>query len=211
MIKINESIGKNFNSFRLYIDDLEKIIEIFERSGINDIRIVANGYELKKLNDLSDCKFKNINKLEISTQKPYFSIGYDNNKIFLYVKENNNENTGIYVQLENIILQSEPRNLMRFKKIFYALLYLPIIVYILYKNEKEILIAKDIYILLCYSPVLYFYDKKLYTSKGLIFNYYSSSQITFWSRNKDNILVSLISIVAGSVLTLIIQEIASLL
>jgi hypothetical protein len=108
MEKLRKSIKKNINPVRLYIDDVESIIEILKDFGSDDISIITENYryDYSELNTIKD--FANI--IEIQTKKPtHISIDFDDLQrgVELYSEDNSILPEGAITKLFELLKNKE--------------------------------------------------------------------------------------------------------
>ncbi len=206
MKKLKTSINEYYGNFHLYIEDIKDIIEVLETSNAKSIELVINDYKLDDIADiLNNINFNNIMLFKITASSPYVYIEYYGNDIRIYISENTNENIGLFEKLKTIIVRTQNTKLIKFKKIIGNLSGLPLGAYIAARASSDSLKAYDLFAVFYFAFVL-LYTFKPTKNKGTIYNSYRNNRTTFWSRNKDNLLVNLFFLILGSFFTFLFQK-----
>jgi hypothetical protein len=204
MKKISNNLGEFISNFTLYFDDIYLIYErLIEAS--DKITIIANRYELDDINELKDDRFSKITELQLNISNPYVSVEFKDSRIFLYTDSDEYVNVGIYNELKSIIngRRKFKRNISWLSYFIFA----PIGIYVGYGlgTNRNVFTPISILIAVLYFFIVSFLNYKYSGPQGKVYSYSSIEKTTFWSRNKDNIILSVGSLVLGSAITLLIQ------
>ena len=206
MEKVKKNLLKNYPILRLYKSDLEKIFKLF-KDHYPEIEIVADGFKLDDFSELSKINKQEIFDFEISAHNPFLSVDFSRNSARIYLSDEDDiKLRGLADKIADIL--SERKSYLR----FFANPWTPnlicligfILIFSLSKEVKTPLYLFPFYIL--FIGLWYFWGIKIATKKhSLIYLYDYSSAPSFFKRNKDRILLAILSAAIGGIITLIIS------
>lgn len=122
------SIGKHLPPLKLYLDDLEYIVQLLE-SVSSEVTIKTREHELANLSELSTLKKKVLRELHILSKRPWISLDLTTNSVFLYTEEDLPANVGVFEQIYNRLIKGRTHllNVVRWCCILLSLLLTVII------------------------------------------------------------------------------------
>ena len=209
MEQIKDSISKKLPPLKLYIDDLEEICSVVSRHCKN-ISIEACGYKLDNCAELEKLNEKKIEDFHIEGR------GDKNILIWLYrnsasfnIYSGDTESKGIVAELEEAFLKAKLRVWFvpgwLFVVSFGMLIVTARIAEPTVQTISLLLLSLGVFILTGFD-----YYFKMERFCRIIPVYRSTRKNNFWSRNKDQLILNLISSAAGVFLgcigTLIFQR-----
>jgi len=176
----------------------------------NNIVIVADGFKLDDFSELNKIKKQEIVNFKITAYDPHLYVNLSESSATIYISDENDIRLrGLLEQIEGIL--SERRSPLRFifgpwMLVVYAflLLFLTIWPFIFkeYKTQGLILL----FLIQLSAVLLLIWGRRTDTKKhSLIFLEDHSSAPTFFKRNKDSILLAILSGGIGGIITLIIS------
>ncbi len=204
MKKLDKSISENYLPIKLYLDDLETIEEILKEVS-NSISFEAENYKFDSIEELKgNLKLTQINELEVKTSSPYISIDFTRIWARVYVSSSETSNAGVFYKLDQII--SRRTRKPRWKYSFY---FFNITTIILLMNGMPLiqrLFSRSLnpYVSLTISAIWFiwmiwfFYVR--FRQHTVIVLAHRNSEKPFLQRNKDNLILAIISALLGAIL-----------
>ena len=104
MKKVTQSHGENTKPVKLYLDDLEEIIEIL-KGACDEIEIQCGDMMLDSLDELLILKKEVLHDLKICGRKPYISADMSPRGIWLFISEDTAESRGLFEKVKTILLR----------------------------------------------------------------------------------------------------------
>ena len=220
MKKIKKPITKELPLFKLYLDDLESIYDILKQNAKDIVIRVDTGseeYQSEDIKQLKELETKRIHDLSIECRDPYIRIGFYPSFAEINFGEDSTYNRGILSEIEDIISKRKV-SLGRFLAsnwtaglsgalIGISIFGIPIIL----RKEQEMS-----YVWLCLALLLigillaissYRFALKSHSTIVLIER---KEEISFWRRNKDQIVVAIIAAIIGSLITALVLWLSKL-
>ncbi len=208
MQKLTKSHGEHLRPVTLYLEDLEHIVDVL--SEVSDkVSISTGDYALEDLKQLTELKRESINELSLSIKEPYVSLDLMPNSIWLYISKDDAVSRGAFEKIKQVLLQSRrPFTGLLHESSFTGLLsavgFYPLIYGIVRGNWLFITVG----IALIAMGIIWFWygfqDK--FKRFSVIIPRYKSQAPSFFKRNSDAILLSIISAIAGGLITLAIVK-----
>lgn len=202
MEKIINSKSLQILPVKIYLDDLEKVINILNEDESKEIEIRTKEYKLT-LDELKN-KYLNesLNYLEIHRSNPYltveFNYGFSNNGVRIYSNDNSSSSIGIIEKIKNIIKPKRKFFNLLLGKYNINLSVLYVIFWIISGIFFKELITKDNYII---SFLLYFTLSAMlmipFFNKNSIILNYKRNRLNFFIRKKDDLFLIIISTIIG--------------
>jgi len=212
MEKVISSSVKNIHGKRVYVDGLEKIIGILQNNG-EEIEIKTEEYVFEDLQELEKYYENNEGPEEISivSRNPYLRIRFRKDEISIYLDQENPERIVIRSLIEEEIRKWNRK--FSFTGNWY-LFWICLLIYFALSRRNIETIGRETYLLLA-APVsivtiIVFVYKILsdFTKFGRPFVLKRVGRDGgFFVRNKDTLLVALISAIVGSVCTILASKI----
>jgi len=207
MKKKKERIYKKLPPSKLYISDVKKIVDILNQLS-DRIKIETEEFELESVDELNDLEDEYLYNFGISCYDPYIKIEMRRHGIDIFA-EGDLETKGAVTKILEIF--SKRKRLTRiFESNWYFVIQIivPVIVGVL----ASIFIPKP------YSIYVFISLLSIFLVSSLILGYYSVKKYTiivlkakkedsFWKRNKDLVIISLVCTTAGTLLAMILFKI----
>ncbi len=216
MRKIKKPLKKSFPPVELYFDDLESICAILKQR-VKSTNIIAEDYKMKSIKQLKKLGMKKTHHLLIECFEPYLRIKFFANSAEIYFAEDSAYNRVILSEIANII--SKRKVLMgRFLTSFWAFALNGIITIgsftgMIFTFSKDLVSSAW----LCLGLLLLSIFSAILLCK-LTFGWYSTIVIferkreedTFWKRNKDQLLIAIITATIAALFTAAVTLIINL-
>jgi hypothetical protein len=207
MEKIKKPLRMNYPIVRLYKSDLDKIFNLF-KDNYPKIEIVADGFKLDDISELSKIKKQEIVDFEISAYNPRLSVDFSGNSASIYLSDEDDiKLRGLAAQIGDIL--SKRKSPLRFLASFWLEIPIGMIALLIYFNALSLIKDTKFQVMALLGFVLFMIlfgilGHRIEEKKHcLIYLYDRSSAPGFFKRNKDNILIIVISALIGSFLTLV--------
>jgi len=210
MKRIEGILSKTYKCPKLYLEDIERILEILDEAKIREIDISAEGYSYNNIEELEEKKTK-INNLFIKTHQPYINIEFTKDGSRFYIGSDDLKSRGIFSSINEIISRRERKFLwiLTIHNIFANILIVTswLLSRIYDKEYPNYIIKNIIFVLiglfLFWTPISILVHWKFYS----LINLMKKDKISnFFIRNKDNIIISTIFTIFGISLGIIIQR-----
>jgi hypothetical protein len=201
MKKVNKSISKEYLPIKIYIDDIEQIVAIFDENKLK-YTIETEQYKYDSLSELIDsAQEKKIKSLEIKTYQPYITVEFQKMWAKLYVSSDETFTTGIFHKIDTIINKS--KRLMPFIYSYYFVWIMNIVIAIEGILNKSGKLFPE-YIDTTISTVWLFWLARILYIRMVT---HSSIQLikkehvtNFFQRKRDDLILSLLSAIVGAIL-----------
>lgn len=185
----------------LYLNDLEDVVAII-RQVSPTINITTSSHSFDGLEDLRENGPKTFHRLQIASSEPYITLDLQPYKIEIYISDDTPEERGILEQLKSRLLKCRAplawTTSNRIGPFVFGATITALVIWV-----RPLWIAS-----LALLPVLLL----LLAGWRLSFNTYATIHLvtraerpSFWERNKDQILLAIISGVIGAFIALAIQ------
>ncbi len=113
-----KSLYEKLPPIRLFLDDLDKIVEIFKEVSDN-INIETKDYYFDNVKEIKNINAEYITDLEIKSREPYISLEFNSNGSTIYAAEDTLITRGALDKIKTIL---RPRQLKYINPTFHALL-----------------------------------------------------------------------------------------
>ncbi len=107
MKKIARSKSESLPRVKLYLDGLERIVDILQKVS-SEIRITTEEFKLENIGQLVDLKVDYLTQLKIESWNPYLSLELAPFQIWLYISDDEPTLRGAYEMIKAVLLQSKP-------------------------------------------------------------------------------------------------------
>jgi hypothetical protein len=91
---------------RLYLDDLQEIVGFLEEP-CDRVEIQTGDKVLDSLDELQSLKKEVLHKLKISGWAPYISVDMSPNQIWLYIAEDTPESRGLFEKIKTVLVRCQ--------------------------------------------------------------------------------------------------------
>lgn len=213
MKKITKSILKNLPYTKLYLEDLEWIFDLLKEEGFKQIQIKTNEYELTP-EELTKIKENELSSITIRAFNPFLiiielgsSLGHDAK---IYTSEDTTKAIGIVEKIRKLFKKRRRLVLTYITKPWFALivaLVMQSIALLILKFDGN----KLLYTILFASSLIFigfafFLDTGYIFPKNLIILDYNKDRPNFWIRNKDRIIIMILTIIFTAMITIFITS-----
>ncbi|MFY9143083.1 hypothetical protein [Sulfuricurvum sp.] len=209
MKKTKKHIIENLKPMSLYLDDIEKLVEMFKEVS-NELYIEFDSYELENISEIQLLNIESTNKMKLISRNPYISIEFSNNGIGLYSDDDSAIQKGCIAKIKDYLSNKN----RKFTYIYHSsilsggaigLSLVPLII-----NMKNGDLSKIIF----YSMLLllallwsFFGMRDQFRNYSIIYAKPRNASPNFLQRNKDQIIVASIGAFIGIAGTLLINYI----
>ena len=213
MEKIKGPIWKTYPFVRIYSEDIQEIIDILKGVNPKEIKIKTKDY-LLKIDELKNINDEELSYLAIDSYQPYISIEFQSGFVADGVK--------VYCSEETILMHGVVKKigdlLRKNKRIFFNIFTKKWLVYIIlplgsfFAKPISNLLRIKWYLILIFVfmiVVLSIISDSGLFKKNIIVLKSRRSYPNFWKRNKDNIMLVIISNMVTAVITAIVTYWAS--
>ncbi|MDD5038394.1 MAG: hypothetical protein PHN78_03660 [Dehalococcoidales bacterium] len=216
MIKLKKPISKELPPVKLYLDDLKAICDTLAQKAKTIDISVDTGIEEYKVEDIEQLKkleTKKIHELSIKCSDPYITIEFKPGWVKIYFGEDSTYNRGILSEIEDILQRRKVFG-GRFLTSFWASFLVGGLIggsfigmLVTSKTYVWLFLALELISIL----LMTFLWKFTFSGYSTIVLSESKEEISFWKRNRDQILVALIAATVGSLVTVLVLWIVKLL
>lgn len=200
MKKIKKSKSKKYEVLRLYKDDLEKIDTIFKEN-YKDYEIIVDEYKLDNISEISKIKKRETTDFSISAYPPYISLDISKKSAKLYISDEDDlKLCGIFSKIDNILRKRISLfSVFTIPWIFYPVqIILLIILWVVpikrFNIPKSFMLSFFIFVVIWNFGAFWF---KLIKHSLIYLLEDSHSKLNFFQRNKDKVIISIISAIIG--------------
>ncbi|MCK4644187.1 hypothetical protein KAU32_11210 [bacterium] len=209
MKKVPQSFSESFTLATIYLDDINNIIDLFEGEGIK-YEIVINNNLLDDRNELDE--FDNMQEIKITTREPYTSIDIDKDKVWLFSTEDTIIVQGLFSTIRKCFTKiKSPSMVKEVLEIGFALGLIFIIKIVTvdksYFSKYMNIAVFMVLLLLGFSVVKSILS--LGNGKVKIYAIKRKNKPNFWKKNKDLIVVGIITSTLAAIITFILTKIFS--
>lgn len=208
MIKQNSRDLKYYKYSKLYLDEINDLLDIIQENGFK-YEITINNFELESREEIEKFSEKKVEKFEIYISEIRFHIKYEKNEIIIF-SDDSLKSQGMKTSFEKYLINNENK-LQKFLNSFSVVLTGFILIFFLgvysffqFSNRKSISYIITIMGLLGSFIIINNVINSAFYKK-LIFLENKSNCRNFFVRQKDSIVLSLLSVIIGSLLTLLVE------
>lgn len=211
MKRVNQSISIEIKPKKFHFEDLKAIVNILQESSAKELTIKTNEYYLDSLDDILELKQDNFSSIELKISDPYVSVDINRKRIRLYASDDTLISEGIISKLKSYfkVLKGDYNSIFQHifeyvRDISSALL---ISLVLIDKSGLKVEIYQlfpALYILISFGWLMYGFS---FPAKAIPLNIKKLQDDSFWSRNKDMILVGVLVAVFGAILTFVLDQV----
>ncbi len=221
MIKVTESKFIDYPEIRLFLEDVNRLIDIFFRN-FDVIEVVIDGYRILDYSKIAEIKKPFVTELTIEGKPDYGKKDHDNRRMSLTLRyykrtlylsdEDDVILLGIASQIDDLLKKRMSKTrLLNYDWIPISICVLVDLLILLFSHYYHFPEAV-LYSLLFGLPALilltwYVLHLRYHKKRVRIYLIDSNSRTGFFERKKDDLLVGLIGAIAGSILTVIVTVI----
>lgn len=209
MKELSKSIRVDLPPLRLYVEDIREIEEVYKKS-FNNYKIIVENFEIDSSEELSLIKEKTgkdeLNRLSFESMDPYIRLDLSPSGGSIFSLTDDNICRGVIDKLKEIVLRRASSLRYIFNTWFLAGLAVLVgfLSATLARKGNTVWIISIITLYgFCAMWATWVYKFK-FRKYCVIFLRSRGSQKNFFARNKDQILLSIISAFFGSIMTLIV-------
>jgi len=208
--KLVQSYDEHLKPARLYMDDLEKIVDIL-RDLSSQIEISAEGYGIDNVRQLPDLKVDCLHSLQIRSREPYLSLEFKPSSIWLYIDRDDAASRGTFEKIKRVV--SERRRGMTWlvqNSILVGLFTgasVPLMIWS--KSSSGInwaMFALGVVVMILGALWIWYGFHDRFKRYAIIVPKYRVDSPSFFRRNADNILLAFVSAVLGALATFVISK-----
>jgi hypothetical protein len=193
-----------YPKIKLYKDDVQNIIELFNSQYGSTLRIQINGYLIDNFDEISKIKENTTNKFKISSITEGVSLELTRKYAYLYLSNSNEINQlGLKSKIDDIL--NKRKRIFNFLDSiwFYALfsLVIGILIGIIWNTLLTIMLftLELIYLVVFISPTSFI-------SHSLIILDKNSQDLSFWRRNYEKIMIGIIIAVLSGIILFLFEN-----
>jgi hypothetical protein len=206
MEKRKRSLFIDLPLVKLYLDDVYAIIDIFKENNCKDIYLQTNEYNVSNFEDLRKVLTMSKHYLKIGCKDPYIYLELDRYDARLYAYEDSAINRGILAKIEDIIR----RNKRILDNIFnnswftgFSCSLIAALMILLVSFSHGLITWIGIALLIFIFIFTLYYNNRVSTKKySIIIPIEKLVNKSFFVRNRDKLLVAIVSLIIGTLLTL---------
>ena len=211
MKKIIGSLSERLPPVRLYLEDLENIVELLNEADAH-IEIQTQNHSFQDLTDLEKLPVKSLQELKFMTKGLlYISLDFEKRRTFLFILKNTGIQRSVFSKLQEFLI-SRRRQTFQFGKSwdnqFYTINGVAFILLILYFVLCNIFnldfLFSSIGGIVIYTVILILALVRDFTNKTVIYLKYKSEMPNFWERNNDQIGLLIISLILTIAITAVV-------
>jgi hypothetical protein len=204
MKKITESLSESLKYLKLYRDDIEQIYDIFKGCSEN-VSFTVDNYELDTIKEVSDIQQDRAKNLELRINEPSISITVDESMARIYISKPDSLSLGMWARIKDILTKRQNKLKLFYEehtKLFYISYFLGwFLTYILARLKiisGNLEIVLYLTYILSYTILTFFL---IVTMNNTVINLVSRKEAPpFLKRNRDEIILAIVSLVIGAVL-----------
>lgn len=212
MKKLKHGYIEDFKPVVLYLDDLEKIVEILKELS-DRIRIFTDEYELDSLDELQKIGQETLNTLiiEVGGSKvsfPDISLNFKPDGISFRVDEDTASTTGVLEKTKEF-LNGHKRKLYFLAMLFYWFCFIPIGLSIgfLLGSPFTFIRALIVFAIVLFSLICLRWSYEAVNKKWSVIHLKRRvDSPSFWKRNKDKITIAIITIIFTTILNWLVFQ-----
>jgi hypothetical protein len=201
MKKVPKSLSKNYLPVKLYLDDLENIEDILKATDSYSLR--TDDYQYESVNELvTNVKTDRLRQLDIGTLGVSINLGKISAAV--HVSSNAANNAGTFYELDQIL--SRRTRLGKWSYSFpFMFILIPIValltsfLFLLHLSLRLNLAISIVLYVLAAAWMVWIYYVRI-ARHSLIILVHKGTQKGFFERNKDNLILVIISGLLGAIL-----------
>jgi hypothetical protein len=205
MEKIKKSINIEIPPLKLYINDLIDIFKIF-KDNFKSFKIKTDEYLINSIDELETYHKKIINELNFESSDPFIHLNLHRSGASIYSSNDDAFSSGIAYKLYNIL----KKNLNKLRFFSNNWIQIPLQLLFLIFLTLSLKFKKIIFVLITIFIILFIIFWIIWSVRFSMRNHtiiylYKKNEDNFFKRNFDKLLLRLITLILGSLLTIIVQ------
>ena len=209
-----KTIIDNYSIFlkplKIEFNDIKKIFEVLSEVS-KDYEIKTNETQFDNLEELTTISDDVIYDLNLISHSPFVSVQFKKNgSTHLYIEKNTLELRGALEKINNILKPKQVKlynccaKLAKVLKVIFCITAIPILFLLNSKTPNKItIISVFIYFGLLISFVIFWASYGTYVENRYNRIYLHGKKDTFWKRNKDSIIVGIITTIVSGIVSFI--------
>lgn len=197
MKRSNTHLGKHIPPVCLYQEDLSAISAALAQDD-GKLAIETDEFEYDSLDELLSNLGDPLNGLSLKRKAPYISVDFDSRGgVWLYASNDDLVSRGIFAEIQELLVSKRRQSYFMLRRIVDASSWVGaagIGAFLVAGHWREAMLSS----LLPLLSIAFIFVKP----RSIINRTSRAQRKNFWQRNSDQIVVALISAVAGSILTL---------
>ncbi len=192
----------------LYLDDVINIERVFNESNPKNFKIITDEYEFDSTSEIKS-ENKQLKQLEIRSFSPFVTLSLDKDSAYLSCLDDDINTVGLVSKINSLMSTYQQKRqwfiIMVTPIICPVIMYifLMAIVYILKKQSTTYFLVIPFIVTFISSTILYIMNLKKSPQFSVIKLTYRNQESNFFSRNKDQVVLSIISALIGSIFTVL--------
>lgn len=203
-----QSYGEQLKPVRLYIDDLEQIVEVLQEVA-TDVEISTDEYTLTDIGQLPELKREFFTFLELATREPYISVNLKPNGIWLYIAKDDMVSRGAFEKIKRILVKRKRPFAWLLHNSVMSGLFTGLALNLLgwgFIQGSSVGRVLGIFALILGVWWSWYGHKDHFTKYSLIIPKHRIDEPNFFKRNADDVVLAIIAALVGSLLTLVIAK-----
>lgn len=210
MKRLRKSLVRLLPPVTLFVDDVERIIEIMSKASTDPtFTVKTDEYSLEHAKQLENLKGEKVGKLKITLREPWISVEVEDDWVRLYAEEDSPVTRGILSEVKDLL---RPRRRMlsiaETRSTFAVFLLLLLAGSLVSELGKGQWWGYGGYVFAAAGLVVVI---RMFTVKSVIIPARRIERESFWQRNRDQIVVAALTAVLTFVATLLATWAAGLL
>ena len=211
MKKLLKSHSERLDPVKLYLDDIERILDII-RETCPETTMETDEYAVGEVAQLESLGRDSINTLDIECSRPYITLQFRPYVTSLYIGQDTAEARGVFEKVKTVLVANRRRPQWLISNLWFATwLGVPSLLLFFAALERRSVAAGAAAILgfvLAGAGTWWAYELAIHRHSVVVLRRRSQGA-SFWKRNRDRIItgiiLSVIDLAAGSMFTLLIQ------
>lgn len=212
MRKLKKSITKKLPPVKLYLDDLESIYDILKQKA-KGVDITTEDYAVEDVKQLKNLETKKIHYLSIKCSDPYVTMEFYPGWVKIYFGEDSTYNRGILSEIEDVLSKRKV-----FLGSFLASSWAFFLNGVLIGGSFSAMIGMSktytwlfLALELIFILLMIFLWRFTFRGYSTIVLLERKEELSFWARNRDQILVGIIAALVSSLVTIFVLWMLKLL
>lgn len=206
MKKLIKSYSVYLKPVILYIDDLDKILEYFKEVS-DTIIIQTNEYELTDIEEIKNINNDKLKYLYISTSNQGISLNIDNN-VSIYISEDTPILRGALEKIKQYLSKRQRKLMFILDNVVVYNLFVILTIYVVSTNFKKGNIYLGVFGICCLIiEIIWVWVNLKSDYHSIIYLKKKNDYPNFFKRNKDKLIIVIITAILTLVTTLILQPI----
>lgn len=207
MKKLAKQLSESLPPVKLFLDDIEKIVEIAGELS-KEIELSTDEYSFANVNDLSQLQQEELTALNVHIYYFDLWLNFTPSYVSLSVQGNTATHIGVFQEIKNFIQSRRRKFLTAYKNVLIwilGLIGLGVVIAAPILHIRGLLLIgvfATVIIIIALNILYYYITHRRYS---IIILKRRIEQPSFLKRNKDKIILSLFSAVIGAILYVLIE------